>query len=107
MATLTPEQQSDVERRFKDLAVQWFATTRYRSNTHALQNGPVYLELVGSGEAVSPLNLAEVRREPSVSWFIVLAAISGEDPVPPALAGRVDAMARAWLDWGRQRGYAV
>ena len=107
MITLTPEQQQDVERRFQGLATQWNATTRYRSNIHALRNHPVYLQLVALGEPVIPLILAELERESSVSWFTVLAAITGENPVPSAVAGRVDAMARAWLDWGRQRGYAV
>src|SRR4051812_34011426 len=106
MITLTPEQQRDVARRFQGLLTLWKAATRYRSNTHALRNHPVYQELVALGEPVVPLILAELARETNVSWFTVLAAITGEDPVPPALAGRVDAMAQAWLDWGRQRGYA-
>jgi hypothetical protein len=29
---------------------------------------------------------------------MVLATITGEDPVPTAAAGRVDEMARSWLD---------
>jgi hypothetical protein len=106
MITLTPEQQQDLSRRFQPLATQWNAATRYRSNTHALQYHPAYKELVALGEPVIPLILAELERESNVSWFAVLVAITGENPVPPALAGRVDAMARAWLDWGRKRGYA-
>jgi hypothetical protein len=43
----------------------------------------------------------ELGRQSSVSWITVLAAITGEAPVLPELAGRVDAMVRAWLDWGR------
>jgi hypothetical protein len=81
--------------------------TRYRSNTQALRNQPIYQELVAMGEPVIPLILAELDQESNVSWFTVLAAITGENPVPPELAGQVDAMARAWIDWGRQRGYAV
>jgi hypothetical protein len=107
MTTLTPEQQQDVARRFRALVNQWNAATRYRSNVNALCGHPVYQELIGLGEPAIPLILAEVEREPSVAWFIVLAAITGEDPIPPALAGRVDAMAEAWLDWGRRRGYAA
>ena len=107
MIALTPEQQQDVARRFQDLVSQWKTTTRYRSNTHALRNHPVYQELIALGEPVVPLILAELERESSVSWMTVLVGITGEDPVPPALAGRVDAMARAWLEWGRQRGYVV
>ena len=107
MITLTPEQQQDVARRFQRLAAQWNATTRFRSNTHAPRTHPVYLELVALGEPIVPLILEELERGPNVSWFAVLATINGENPVPPAQAGCVDAMARAWLDWGRQRGYAV
>jgi hypothetical protein len=107
MITLTPEQQQHVAERFQGLATRWIATTRYRSNTQALRNHPVYLELVALGEPVVPLILAELERESNVSWFTVLAGITGENPVSPELAGRVDAMARAWLDWGQQRGYAV
>ena len=107
MIAPTPEQQQDVARRFQGLATQWKAAIRYRSNTRSLRNHPVYQELVALGEPVVPLILAELERESSVSWIIMLAAITGEDPVPPALAGQVEAMAGAWLDWGRQRGYAV
>ena len=107
MITLTPEQQQDIARRFQGLATRWIATTRYRSNTQALRNHPVYQELVALGEPVVPLILMELGRQPRVSWFVVLTGITGENPVPPALAGQVDATARAWIDWGRQRGYAV
>src|SRR4051794_16852468 len=107
MATLTPEQQRDVVRRFQALATQWKTTTRYRSNLHALRNHTVYQELVALGEAIVPLILAELEREPNVSWIPILATITGENPVPPALAGQVDAMTKAWLDWGRQRGYSA
>ena len=105
MTTLTPEQQQDLAQRFQGLASQWNAATRYRSNTHALRDHPVYQELVALGEPVVPLILMELEQEPSVFWFLVLATISGENPVPPALSGRVEAMALAWIDWGRQRRY--
>ncbi len=107
MATLTPEQNQDVIRRFQLLVTQWKVATRYRSNIHALRNHPVYQELLALGDPVIPLILAELEREPNAAWFTVLAGITGEDPVPPAMAGRVDAMVGAWLEWGRRRGYAV
>ncbi len=107
MITLIPEQQQDVAQRFQALATRWIATTRYRSNTQALRNHPVYQELVALGEPVVLLILMELGRQLTVSWFVVLTGITGENPVPPALAGQVDATARAWIDWGRQRGFAV
>jgi hypothetical protein len=107
MITLTPEQQLDVARRFQVLATQWIALTRYRSNTQSLRNQPVYQQRVALGEPVVPLILAELKRDPNVSWFTVLDGITRENPVPPERTGRVDAIGRARLDWGRQRGYAV
>jgi len=58
------------------------------------------------GEPVVPLILVELEREPNVSRFMVIDGITGENPVPPALAGRVDAMAGACFEWGRQLGFA-
>jgi hypothetical protein len=107
MFRLTPEQRQGIAQRFHELSTQWNAATHYRSNTRAPRNHPLYQELVNLGEPVVPLILAELEREPNVCWFTVLAGITGEDPVPTAAAGRVDEMARAWLDWGRQRRYAV
>ncbi len=101
MTTLTPEQQQDLAQRFQGLATQWDAATRYRSNTHALRDHPVYQELVALGEPVVPLILMELEREPNVFWFLVLARITGENPVLPTLSGRVEAMARAWIDLKR------
>ena len=107
MTTLTPEQQHEIAQRFHDVSTRWSEAIHYRSNTRALRKHPVYQELISLGESVIPLILEELKREPSVSWFTLLAEITAEDPVPTAAAGRVDEMARAWLDWGRQRGYAV
>jgi hypothetical protein len=102
MTPLTPEQQQELGQRFQRLATQWNAATRYRSNTRALRDHPVYQELVALGEPIVPLILSELEREPNVFWFAVLAAITGQNPVPPAVTGQVEAMARAWIDWGRQ-----
>ena len=49
--------------------------------------------------------LRELERKPSVSWFGLLATMTGENPVPPELSGRVAEMAGSWLAWGRQQGY--
>ena len=66
---------------------------------------PVAREIIALGEPAIPLLLRELAREPAVSWMVLLAATSGEDPVPPEAAGRVAAMAGTWLDWGRMRGH--
>jgi hypothetical protein len=105
MIALTAEQRETVERRFRTLADQWAELTLYRSNLGALRRHPVYQDLVGLGEPAIPLILKELERRPSVSWFGVLVEITDENPVPTELAGHVAAMAEAWLEWGKGRGY--
>jgi hypothetical protein len=65
---------------------------------------PAYQEIILMGQQVVPLLLAELRRDPDF-WFAALRAITGENPVPPASAGKVKEMARAWIAWGKARGY--
>ena len=67
----------------------------------------MFQELVALGDPVVPLILSELKREPSVTWFVVLTTITGEDPVPPAMPGRVQEMAQAWLERGQRQGYAA
>ncbi len=105
MIALTPEQRQTVEREFRSLASRWDELTLYRSNLRPLRRHPVYQELITLGEAAIPLILKELERRPSASWFDLLGELTGEDPVPPELAGQVGAMADAWLEWGRGQGY--
>ena len=105
MIALTPEQRQTIERRFRDLATRWDELTLYRSNLGTLRNHPVYQDLIGLGESAIPLILGELGRKRSVSWIMPLADITGEDPVPSGSAGHVAAMADAWLEWGRGRGF--
>jgi hypothetical protein len=65
---------------------------------------PAYKEIIGMGQEVVPLLLAELKRKPDF-WFAALRAITGEDPVPPESAGRIKEMAQAWVEWGRSKGY--
>jgi hypothetical protein len=105
MIALTPEQRQSVEQRFRGLAIQWAELTAYCSNVGALRNRPVYQELISLGEPAVPLILEELARKPSPSWFGILGAITGENPVSAQLAGHVEAMAGAWIQWGRRQGY--
>ena len=105
MIALTPEQRLTVESKFRDLANQWAELTAYRSNMSVLRRHPLFDEMVALGEPAVPLILRELARKPSVSWFGLLAAMTGEHPVPPELAGRVAEMAGSWLASGRRQGY--
>jgi hypothetical protein len=57
---------------------------------------------LGSVQAQS--DRALLQRNPD-QWFWALEAITQENPVPPAAAGKVHPMAVAWVAWGKRQGY--
>jgi hypothetical protein len=89
--------------RFEQLRDEWKTQSRYLSNTAQIAMLWPYQQIIGMGPKVLPLILAELHRETD-HWFWAVEAISGEAPVPPEAAGKVDEMARAWIDWGRRKG---
>jgi hypothetical protein len=93
-----------LEALFAELTEQWKRETRLLSSTSAIAMHPSYQRIIGLGPQVVPLILAEMQREPG-HWFWALAALTGENPVPPADRGRVAPMTDAWLKWGRENGW--
>lgn len=89
---------------FAELVARWKRDTRFLSSTSAIAMHPAYQRIIGLGPQVVPLILTEMQREPG-QWFWALAAITGENPVPPADQGRLAAMTDAWLKWGRDNGW--
>jgi hypothetical protein len=89
--------------RFYTLAEQWKKDTAHQSNIAKRALHPGYQEIIGMGERVIPLLLAELRREPD-DWFWALHAITGANPVPEASRGNLRAMAEAWCQWGLGKG---
>ncbi|MBI3409533.1 MAG: hypothetical protein HY040_14425 [Planctomycetes bacterium] len=96
--------ESEIRVRFERLARQWKNESRFMSNTAQMAMLPSYQRIIGLGMAVVPLLLEELRREPD-QWFWALEAITEENPVPREYLGKVSNMAKAWVDWGTQRGF--
>ena len=94
----------DVRERFRQLAAQWKEQSRHMSNAAQMAMLKPYQQIIGMGEAAVPLILEELQREPD-QWFWALEAITQENPVPPESAGKVRAMAEAWVAWGKRQGY--
>lgn len=88
---------------FQALVSKWREATQYMSSVTQMICRPEYLRIIGMGEAVLPDILRELEREPD-QWGPALTAITGDDPVREEDWGDVQAMATAWLDWGRARG---
>jgi hypothetical protein len=90
--------------RFARFAGQWKAESIHMSNTAQMAMLRSYQNIIGMGDPAIPLLLEELQREPD-HWFWALEAITLENPVPPEARGNIDDMARAWIEWGRQKGY--
>ena len=95
--------ETDLRQRFRQLAALWKEKSRYLSNTAQMAMLKPYQQIIGMGMPVVPLILEELQREPD-QWFWALEAITRENPVPPEAAGRVNLMAQAWIEWGKQQG---
>ncbi|MEH2085507.1 hypothetical protein [Nostoc sp.] len=94
----------DLEATFTSLVNQWREENRGVSSTNQMSMHPAYQQIIGMGKPVIPLLLRELEKK-SGHWFWALKSISREDPVPPEYRGKVKEMTKAWLEWGRQRGY--
>ena len=55
------------------------------------------------GAKALPYIFRELEREPD-QWFWALRAITGANPIKPEQQGRIQEMAAAWIEWGRERG---
>ena len=96
--------ENRVERRFHELVATWKASLGVSSSLTEMFAHRSYRDIIELGEPAVPLLLSELEREPDW-WFAALKAISGADPVTPDNRGKLMEMTRAWLDWGRVRGY--
>ncbi|MBN3908823.1 MAG: hypothetical protein HWQ35_20405 [Nostoc sp. NMS1] len=97
-------QISEIEATFTALVNQWREETCGISSTNQMSMHPAYQQIIGMGKPVIPLLLRELEKK-SGHWFWALKSISREDPVPQEYRGKVKEMTKAWLEWGKQRGY--
>ncbi len=93
-----------VEHKFTRLRDEWKAQRRHESSTQRLVLLPAYQKIIGMGPDVVPLLLRELDTNLD-NWFWALMAITEQNPAPAEARGDGAAMARAWLDWGREQGY--
>jgi hypothetical protein len=106
MATHLTHDQGEVANveAFDALAAAWRREKGRSSSAARMAQHPAYRRIVEMGAAAVPFILRELERRPD-HWFIALHEITGEDPVPTECRGNVKAMAEAWLNWGREKGY--
>jgi ribosome-binding protein aMBF1 (putative translation factor) len=97
--------QESLEAELASLADEWKRTRpNLSSSILKLVGHPAYQRIIGKGSAAIPFLLRRAQSDPD-HWFWALTAITGEDPVPEEDRGDLIAMARAWAEWGKKRGY--
>jgi hypothetical protein len=90
---------------FNRLLAEWRKDARpWSSILKDRMEHPAYLKIIALGWRVVPLILAELKKEPE-PWFTALEAITRENPIQKSDQGRIQNMANAWLQWGREREY--
>ena len=96
-----PTADTQLERRFNNLARRWKKETIHLSLIQQMVLHPAYQEVIGLGSKAIPLILNELRKEPDF-WFWALRALTGEDPTTEKMRGDLEAMTNAWLSWGHK-----
>jgi hypothetical protein len=97
-------QPPSLEQTFHELVRIWRKETRFTSSVTDMAMHRSYQRIIGLGPTAVPLLLRELEQQPD-HWFWALHAITGVDPTTPEQKGKVQEMAKAWLDWGREAGY--
>jgi len=93
-----------LESRFNRLAAEWKAGRGPHSTIAKMVIHPAYQQIIGMGNAAIPLLLKELEQRPG-HWAWALRAITGENPVPVSSRGKLIETAKAWVKWGRDKGY--
>ena len=94
----------ELEEKFVRLRDHWKSEMVHVSSATRRVLHPSYQAIVGMGPAVLPLLFKELERSVD-SWFWALHAITEEDPSSQEVQGDGEAMAKAWLDWAKRKGY--
>lgn len=96
------EAERELERRFRELAVQWREEGGVYSGREMFEV-PSYRAIMAMGRPVVPLILRELEQRPD-HWYFALRHLTGADPVSDEHRGRLHEMARDWVDWGYAHG---
>ena len=98
-----------VEQHFRRLEAKWSADTQFLSDPGKIMGHPGMRAIIAMGEEVVPIILGDLQAKSSLMVW-ALPEITGQDLSPPRLEGGflkwdVSAQIKAWLQWGREKGF--
>jgi hypothetical protein len=93
---------------FKQLVDQWRRERGVRSSTIDIILSHAYQSIIAMGEKAIPLILAQLESEGDDpdQWFWALQMLTRANPVKEDDEGDFSRMARSWLSWAAEKGYA-
>jgi hypothetical protein len=97
------EAERATRKRFRDLLEVWRRDVAILSSLDRIVMHEAYQQIIGMGEKVLPLILEEFNKEID-HWPWALEAITGENPVPSTMRGRLKMVRVCWVEWGKARG---
>jgi hypothetical protein len=100
----TPVEDVEAQREFDRLAAEWLRDTQFTSSITRMVKHAAYQQIIAMGERAIPPILRDLSQDPK-HWGPALHAITGARPVPAEDAGKLKAVANAWLQWARDNGY--
>jgi hypothetical protein len=89
--------------KFKQLVTTWRTEQDPFSSIINFDHS-AYQAIIEMGLEGIPLILKELQEDPDY-WFYALQEITKENSVPSEQEGNLDKMTKAWLTWGKERGY--
>ena len=100
----TARHNRQLAEQFRRLVRQWHEETGGHSSPKKIIGSPAYQQVIDMGEAAVPLILKDLQ-DGGGFWHTALNKITGENPVPESARGRMELVAEAWLEWGREHKY--
>ena len=91
------------EDEFRSMVSEWKRGTAFVSSVSEIVGHPGFRRIVASGPGAVPYLLKELKEEPSY-LVMALSEITGVNPVPPGVRGKITEMVKAWLAWGEENG---
>src|SRR5258707_4539316 len=91
-----------IDQKVARLLKQWDDETAYVSSTTQIEAHPAYREIIALGRAALPALFRNLERTRNGHLDGALIAITGVQPMPPELAGRMREIADVWVQWGKE-----
>lgn len=89
---------------FAEHEKRWKAETAFLSDPTEKYLNDNYARIIGMGPSAVALILQSMMHS-RADWFYALRALTGANPVTDDMAGDMQAMTRAWIDWGHANGF--